>query len=120
MKAKFTENQNPIRIVESGEYLYIFICLNEQEVYEDSYGINDDGTIDYDKIKQEKYYEYDFNEIYTNKNNIDIDDLNAHPEKYLDFKIEKDKSLEEKVKEQEQTIQILTECLLEMSEIIYS
>lgn len=114
MKAKFTEKQTPIRIVESGEYLYIFICLNEQEVYEDNYGTNDDGTIDYDKIKQEKYYEYDFNEIYTHKNNIDINDLNTHPEKYLNFKPEKEKSLEERIKEQEILIKSLNECLLEM------
>lgn len=32
-----------------------------------------------------KYYEYDYNEFHDKKNNLDLEDVQAHPENYLDY-----------------------------------
>lgn len=31
------------------------------------------------------YYEYDYNEFFDKKNNLDLEDIQAHPENYLDY-----------------------------------
>ena len=43
-----------------------------------------------------------------------------NPEKYLEYEPQKEKTLEQKVQEQEETIRMLKSCLLEMSEAVYA
>ena len=49
----------------------------------------------------EAYYEYDYNEIVGPTNNLPLDDIQAHPENYLDYEHEEttdnpgEKALEE-------------------------
>lgn len=106
MKARFLEPQPPVRIVEPDGKSYVFLCLNEEQKTEAF-----DGT-------ETAYYEYDYNEIVTDK--IDLDDVRAHPEKYISYTPEEEKTLQETVREQAEQIQMLTDCLLEVSETIYT
>ena len=79
MKARFSQPQLPVKTVTSGDKIYIFLCLNETqgtEVYPD---MGDGQT-------QESYYEYDYNEIVGLTDRLPLDDIQAHPEKYLDYK----------------------------------
>ena len=79
MKARFSQPQQPVSIVRSDNKVYIFLCLNEQqksETYEDP----DGGQI------QETYYEYDYNEICGPEPEIQVADIQSHPENYLSYK----------------------------------
>ena len=55
MKARFLEQQPPVKIVQADGKTYIFICQNETQGTE-SYEDNEEQI-------QETYYEYDYNEI---------------------------------------------------------
>jgi len=46
--------------------------------------------------------------------------VEKNPEKYLEYEPQKEKTLEQKVQEQEETIRMLKSCLLEMSEAVYA
>ena len=85
MKARFTQPQLPVKTVAAGDKTYIFICLNEQqksETYEDP----DGGQI------QEIYYEYDYNEISGPFDKIPVDDIQVHPEQYLNYEYTENKT----------------------------
>lgn len=78
MKARFSQPQQRVKTITSGEKIYIFLCLNEQqksETYEDP----DGGQT------QENYYEYDYNEICGPEPEIPVADIQSHPENYLDY-----------------------------------
>ena len=85
MKARFTQQQQPVSIVRSDNKIYIFLCLNEQqksETYEDP----DGGQI------QEIYYEYDYNEIIGPAGKLPLADIQAHPEQYLNYEYTENKT----------------------------
>lgn len=75
IKARFSEQQQPVKVTESGNRYYIFICLNEEKMTENN------G----DEQDTETYYEYDYNEIVEDKDVIDINDVKSHPENYLSY-----------------------------------
>ena len=78
MKARFSQPQQRVKMITSGEKTYIFLCLNETqgtEVYPD----RGDGQT------TEAYYEYDYNEIVGLTDRLPLDDIQAHPENYLDY-----------------------------------
>ena len=85
MKARFTQQQHPVSIVRSDSKIYIFLCLNETQ-----------GTETYpdmgDRQKQEAYYEYDYNEISGPFDKIPVDDIQAHPEQYLNYEYTENKT----------------------------
>ena len=91
MKAKFTEQRPPVVVKQFDGIDYIFIHLNETTVEQD--GVN--------------LYEYDFREIVTPTGDIDIDNLNAHPENYLDW-----------VKPEPPTIDDLVEAINTLTDLI--
>ena len=68
-------------------------------------------------------YEYDCNQIWIQEGELDEETVRASPEKYLDYIPQKEKTptelLKEKIEEQQTQIQMLTDCLLEMSETVY-
>ena len=78
MKARFSQPQLPVKTVAAGDKTYIFICLNEAQ-----------GTESYPDMGEgqatETYYEYDYNEIVGPTDNLPLDDIQAHPENYLDY-----------------------------------
>lgn len=78
MKARFSQPQQRVKMITSGEKTYIFLCLNETqgtEVYPD----RGDGQT------TEAYYEYDYNEIVGLTDRLPLDDIQANPENYLDY-----------------------------------
>ena len=78
MRARFTAQQPPVKIVQKDGTAYIYICQNEtqgQETYPD---MGDGQT-------QENYYEYDYNEIIGAAEDLPLEDIQAHPENYLNY-----------------------------------
>ena len=114
MRARFGLQQQPVKICTEGEVEYIFLCLNEtegEEQFPASEGV---------EAYTDHYYEYDYAEIIEKVGVIDHEDLQAHPENYLDYEPEAQKSVEDRLSEQEAANEFLTECLLEMSQKVYA
>ena len=78
MKARFSQPQLPVSVVRSDGKVYIFICLNEQQGT-DSYPDMEGGQT------EETYCEYDYTEISGPEGEIPVDDIQSHPENYLDY-----------------------------------
>lgn len=78
MKARFSSQQQPVKVVQADGMAYVFICLNEQQGVE-SYPDMGDGR------SQETYYEYDYNEIVGPASEIPLDDIRENPENYLSY-----------------------------------
>lgn len=79
MKARFSQPQLPVKIIQKDGTAYVYICQNEtqgQETYPD---MGDGQTT-------ETYYEYDYNEIIAPADALPLEDIQAHPENYLDYK----------------------------------
>ena len=78
MKARFTQQQLPVKTVTAGDKTYIFICLNETQ-----------GTESFPDMGEgqatETYYEYDYNEIVGPTDKLPLGDIQANPENYLDY-----------------------------------
>ena len=77
MKARFLEQQPPVKTVQADGKAYIFICQNETQGTE-SYEDNEEQI-------QETYYEYDYNEICGPTEKLPLENIQAHPENYLDY-----------------------------------
>ena len=89
MKARFTEQQPPVKIIQKDEIAYVYICQNETqrtELYPDMGG----GQT------QETYYEYDYNEIIGPEDALPLEDIQAHPEDYLEYAY-RDATVEERI-----------------------
>lgn len=106
MKARFLTQQPQAKVIESGGKTYVFICLNEEH-----------GSEEFDG-NQTEYFEYDYNEFCGES--LNIEDVRAHPEKYIDYIPATEKSLEEMIAAQKKEIELLKDCLLEISEDIYA
>lgn len=81
MTAKFTKEQPPVRMVNIGNgYYTVYICVNPREIVEKN-------SSDYSSIPSEEVYiEYDYNEFKEQVDVLNVDDINMHPEKYLNYK----------------------------------
>lgn len=78
MKARFSQPQLPVKIIQKDGTAYVYICQNEtqgQETYPD---MGDGKTT-------ETYYEYDYNEIIGPAEALPLEDIQAHPGDYLDY-----------------------------------
>ena len=78
MKARFSQPQLPVKTVAAGDKTYIFICLNETQGTESFPGMGGEQTT-------EAYYEYDYNEIVGPTDKLPLDDIQVHPENYMDY-----------------------------------
>ena len=78
MKARFSQPQLPVKTVAAGDKTYIFICLNETQGTESYPDMGEVQTI-------ETYYEYDYNEIVGPTDKLPLEDIQAHPENYLEY-----------------------------------
>ena len=99
MKARFIESQPSVKVVDAGNKYYIFICLNVQTCIEEI--TDEDGN-----RTEQTYYEYDYNEIVTEKNKIDIIDVQDNPQNYIDYTV-KETSVEERVQDLEDALDML-------------
>lgn len=77
VKARFLSEQQPVKVVNDGEKVYVFICLNGVKGVH-KYNMDESNT-------SEEYIEYDYNEFVTHKGEIDIDDVYTNPDKYLNY-----------------------------------
>ena len=78
MKARFSQQQPPVKIIQKDGMAYAYICQNEtqgQETYPD---MGDGQTT-------ETYYEYDYNEIIAPADVLPLEDIQTHPEDYIDY-----------------------------------
>lgn len=96
MRARFTLQQLPVKVVQKYGTAYVYICVNETQ-----------GTEEYpdmgDGQAQEIYYEYDYNEIIGPTDALPLEDIQAHPENYLDYEFaENIKTIEERLSALEQ------------------
>lgn len=91
IKARFSESQQPVKIIENGDMVTVFICLNGIEKTDEN-AFEESST---------SYIEYDYNEFVEEKSLLDMDDLNSNPENYLNYIVnpELDKLKNEKIVE---------------------
>ena len=78
VKARFSSQQQPVKVVQEDGAAYVFICLNEKKKTETYPDMGEGET-------QETYYEYDYNEIIGPADALPLEDIQAHPEGYLDY-----------------------------------
>ena len=78
MKARFTSQQLPVKVVQKDGMAYVYICQNETQGTETYPDMGEGQT-------QETYYEYDYNEIIGQADALPLEDIQAHPEDYLDY-----------------------------------
>ena len=97
MKARFTGQQLPVKVVQKDGMAYVYICQNETRGIETYPDMGDGQT-------QESYYEYDYNEIIGPADALPLEDIQSHPEDYLDYAYtpEKDDPGEKALKEIEE------------------
>lgn len=90
-KARFSESQQPVKIIENGDMVTVFICLNGVEKTDEN-AFEESLT---------SYIEYDYNEFVEEKSLLNMDDLNSNPENYLNYIVnpELDKLKNEKIAE---------------------
>lgn len=85
MKARFAVQQPPVKIIQKDGTAYVYICQNETQ-----------GTDTYPDMGEgqttETYYEYDYNEIVAQTDKLPLGDIQAHPEKYLNYEYKENKT----------------------------
>lgn len=74
-KARFSSQQQTVKVLEDTNKYFIFICLNEEKKTEKLENAD----------KELEYFEYDYAEIVELKENIDIKDVESNPSKYLHY-----------------------------------
>ena len=105
MKARFSSQQQSVKVVQADGMAYIFICLNEtqgQETYPD---MGEGQTV-------ESYYEYDYNEIIGPEAELPLEDIQAHPENYITYEAPRKKTIEERLSELEYASDAINKALL--------
>jgi len=90
MKARFSQQQLPVKIIQKDGTAYVYICQNETQGT-DTYPDMGDGQT------TETYYEYDYNEIIAPADAIPLDDIQTHSENYLDYIYKPSATLQERV-----------------------
>ena len=110
MKARFDVEQPPVKIINDGDKVYIYICLNGKWTERN-----------YDESQEpQKVWECDYREIITSHSKIDIGKVKENPEEYIDWTEQKEKTDAEKIVELQEQNEMLVDCLMEMSEIVYA
>ena len=84
-KARFSSQQQPVKVVQADGMAYIFICLNETQGAESYPDMGEGQTT-------EAYYEYDYNEIVGPTDKLPLEDIQAHPEQYLNYEYTENKT----------------------------
>lgn len=93
-KARFMEQQQPVIVVEKDK-TYVYICLNGKEVKEENTNMESETS------EPTMMYEYDYNEIIEDLGTLDIEDIKANPENYLNYEKEVEKTDKERIAELE-------------------
>ena len=89
MKARFTSQQPPVKVIKKDDTAYVYICANETQGTEPYPDMGEGTTV-------ESYYEYDYNEIIGPVDVLPLEDIQAHPEDYLEYAY-RDATMEERI-----------------------
>lgn len=118
MKARFTTEQPAVnwQMLDDG-MVDVTICLNGQKITEENRQIADKEQ---DVVATDTYWEYDFRQFRERLENVNRAAVEKNPEQYLGYEPRGEKTAEQKLKEQEEQIEMLKDCLLEMSEAVYA
>ena len=84
-KARFSSQQQPVKVVQADGMAYVFICLNETQGTESFSDMGEGQTT-------EAYYEYDYNEIIGPTDKLPLEDIQAHPKQYLNYEYTENKT----------------------------
>lgn len=87
MKARFSQQQPPVKVIQKDGMAYVYICQNETKGTETYPDMGDGQTT-------ETYYEYDYNEVIGPADALPLDDIQAHPGDYLDYMYTENKELD--------------------------
>lgn len=85
MKARFTTQQQPVKVIQKDGTAYVYICSNETQGTESYPDMGEGQTT-------ETYYEYDYNEIVAPTDKLPLGDIQAHPEQYLNYEYTENKT----------------------------
>ena len=85
MRARFSQQQPPVKIIQKDGTAYVNICQNETQGTETYPDMRDGQTT-------ETYYEYDYNEIIGPAEALPLEDIQAHPEQYLNYEYTENKT----------------------------
>lgn len=107
MKARFDVQQPSVLVKTYDDNTYVFICINEQHKTEILEG------------ESTSFYEYDYHEFCEKTTNLNTNDIHAHPEKYLRYEPKREPTESERLETLESQNQMLTDCVLEMSMLLY-
>lgn len=107
IKARFDTPQPEVIVKNHGDKSYIYISLHEVE------------DIERTEYGDCRFYEYDYHEFCEKAENLNIDDIKKHPEKYLNYEPKREPTETERIKSLEEQNQMLTDCVLEMSMLLY-
>lgn len=103
MRARFLEQQPPVRIVEKEDKVFVYLCLNET-VFEETYNDGDSYAA--------TVYEYDYHEFVDDSENVDAEDITQNPEKYMGY-VPKTGTLEEQLAEMRTQLEIINRFIAE-------
>lgn len=103
MRARFLEQQPPVRIVEKEDKAFVYLCLNET-VFEETYSDGDSYAA--------TVYEYDYHEFVDDSENVDAEDITQSPEKYMGY-VPKTGTLEEQLAEMRTQLEIINRFIAE-------
>ena len=84
-RTKFTMKQPAVKYCSSDDKYYIFICLNEEEI--DEIEESQNNVYEESDPVTNHYFVYDYEEIIVDKTEIDIEDVQSNPEKYINYKL---------------------------------
>ena len=75
--------------------MYVYLCLNGAQVEEENKNVESEAP------EPVTMYEYDYNEIIEDLGFLDIEDVKANPENYLNYEKEAEKTDKERIAELE-------------------
>lgn len=122
-KGFFVEKQKHVSSVEDKKRgtITVFICLNErQEVIET---LGDSSEMGTETTGSSMQWVYDFNSFTAPIADVDLADIEANPEKYLDYdpiNTTEIATLRKENAELRENVNLLSDCVMEITEQIYS
>lgn len=104
MRAYLVKQHNTVEWEELGGVLFVALHMNEQR----------DGN----------KYVYDYHEFSCDPAEVDIEDVKAHPDKYMTYGDEVDleqenRELKTQVEALNESLSFMEDCIVEMAEILY-
>lgn len=118
MKARFTTEQPAVNWQPLDDGMVdVTICLNGQKITEKKQQMADKEQ---DVAATDAFWEYDFHQFRERLESVNRVAVEKNPDQYLDYEPRCEKTAEQKLKEQEEQIEMLKDCLLEMSEAVYA